>query len=301
LNEVKETLIKTIDSINLENYKGFNINNINVNSNVKNKKHTGTPIECLNIDNTECLCISSDGICDCICIQKDDIGTLSNVNFDVDYDNPDYVIGQPIVIKKLEISYDYIGLLTTIAQNTELVINKKTYNLTPTSLYNVSLIKAAPIYLFNELKGTIEFALTPFDNEVESDLIRLRVVERSREFQVSNLKINAEGVIGESSFTATADMSSLVIPTTNVIPLSNIGISNMTFIYEVCWPKVILNEKFDVKLTLDNVIPTSSYTSPIIHGNPGRFMANIDIYFTANKIVNASDETGVASFSRIKK
>jgi len=243
-------------------------------------------VKCSNIENTVCLPTLSDEMFYCISIEQDEIGTLNNVNFNVDNNNPNYVVGQPILIKKIEISYDYIGLITTTASNTEIVINKETFNLTPTLLYNVSFIKASPIYLFNELNGTIDLQLPLCRNEVESK-IRLRAIERNREFQVSNLKIVASGFIGGNSFTATADISGLVTPNTNVIPLNRLAISNITFAGNICWlnkmNRINLNEHINSNLTIEFIEPTSNYCEPLIKGNPGRFLGDVDVSFIANE------------------
>jgi hypothetical protein len=280
LNKIEKNIIKTIGSVNLERYEDVGLN---IKDNVKKEEQSKKIVKYSSIENTMCLPVFLDGVCDIITDSKDDIVTLENVNFDVDNYNPNYIIGQPITINKIEISYDYIGLVTTIARNTEITINKKTFNLTPTSLYNVNFIKAAPIYLFDELNGVINLELSPYENGVDTKMIKLRTIERNREFQVSNLKIAASGLIGENSFTATADISGLVTPTTNIIPLNRLGISSMTFIGEICCSKIVLNEKFDINLILDNIIPTSNYLPALILNNPGRFMADVDIYIVANK------------------
>lgn len=296
MNEV-ESILTTSNSTSVQDYKNLKLD---IKDNFKYEEPQHTAAKCFNIENTVCLLTLQDEILDYISIRKEDTGTLNNVNFNIDINNPNYIIGAKITVKKIELSYDFIGLVTTTASNTEIAINGETFNITPTSLYNISSIKLAPIHLFNESNGTIDLQLPPCESEIGCE-IRLRAIEKDRGFQVSNLKIAASGLIGENSFTATADISGLVTPNTNIISISKFGISNFTFAYKTCFynniKRIKLNENIDSKLILDCVEPTSNYCESLIKGKPGRFLADIDVSFIANKKVYIINKENSAVFT----
>ena len=257
-----------------------------------------TAVEVLNIQNTVCVPIYTAKISDCISMQKNSEGFLHNINFKLDTVNPNYVAGEPICIKKIDISYDFIGLAASTITNTQIVINGQTITLTPTILYNASIIPDVPVYLFNELNGDIFIQLPSYcETEIQSE-IRLVTEERDRAFQVSNLKIVASGLICGYSFTATADTSNLLTEGTNLIPLSTFHIPFITFNEKISWPRMILKEKINASLILKNITSTSNYITPSLSDDSRSFMANIDVVFTINKQLCTSHRGPVSIFTR---
>ncbi len=257
-----------------------------------------TEVEVLNIQNTVCLPIYKDKISECISMQKSSEGFLNNITFNLDTVNPNYVAGKPIFIKKIDMSYDFIGLAASTVTNTQIAINGQTLTLTPTILYDASITPDVQVYLFNELDGNIFIQLSSYcETEIESE-IKLITSERDRAFQVSNLKIVASGLIGGHSFTATADTSNLLTGGTNLISLSTFHIPVITFNGKINWPRIILKEKINANLILNNITLTSNCINPSVSGNPGSFMANVGVVFNINKQIYTSHKGPVAIFTR---
>lgn len=112
-------------------------------------------VKCASIDSAVCIPIIADQIFDSVSGQKDDLGSVSGLVFNLDSTNPNYVAGQPICIQKVGIAYDFIGLAQGVAMNTQVLIGGKTYTLTPTSLYDASTVAGTPVDMFDEMNGTI--------------------------------------------------------------------------------------------------------------------------------------------------
>jgi len=258
-------------------------------------------VSCASIENAVCLPILAEELFDSIFAEKEDIGSLSDLTFTLDSVNTNFVAGQLVCIKQIGISYDFIGLAQTVPVNSQIVINGQTFTLAPTSLFDASTVPGAPVFLFDELDGTITLRPPCCCNTPTQPGTRLREIERNRGFLVANLRIVASGVIGCNSFTATALTTNLVQPGTTIIPLSVLGISNMTFTGKVCWPnnrsRMTLDDNYATNLSVDCIIPTSNFIAPETTGVPGRFTANIDLSFTAGRRLFVSDKQAIAVFT----
>lgn len=246
-----------------------------------------------------CLPILAEQVFDRISIRKEELGSLSDLTFKLDNDNPNYHQDQPVCIKKIGISYNLIGLEESKPINLEVIVNGQTFTLKPASLYNASTVVGTTVNIFNELEGPITLQPPCCCEPQTKPGTKLRIIEKSRAFQVSGLRIVVSGVIGCIPFTATADTASLVTTGTNLIPLSKLDISDMTFIGKICWPhnktRMLLEENFDTKLNVDCIIPTTNYNE--VAGTPGNFKANIDLSFVAKKKIYVINKGVIAVFT----
>lgn len=259
-------------------------------------------VSCSCIDDAVCVPIIADELYDFVSTIREDIGSLP-FTFYLDSANPNYVNGQLICIKSIGISYDFIGLDQATATNSEIVINGQTFKLEPTSKYDATDGQGGePVYVFNELNGTITLQPPCCCNHTGKPGTRIRTSERNRGFQVANLNIIASGLIGSTVFTARADTAALITPGSTLIPLITLGIQNMTFNGKICWPnnrnRMTLNDIYVTKLGVDCITPTSNFVAGT--GCVGSFTANVDLSFIAKRILYVSHKGAIAVFTSRK-
>ncbi|WP_297425171.1 hypothetical protein [Clostridium sp.] len=259
-------------------------------------------VSCSSIGDAVCVPIIADELYDAVSTIREDIGTLSNITFYLDSANPSLVNGQLVCIRSIGITYDFIGLAQADPTNSEIVIGGQTFTLTPTSLFDASDgVGGNPVYVFDELNGTITLQPPCCCNTPTQPGIKLRTIERNRAFEVANLRIIATGIIGNTPFTACADTAALIIPGSTIIPLASLGIQNLTFSGKICWPnhrsRMTINDSYITRLGVDCIIPTSNYVAGNVLGAPGSFTANVDLLFIARRVLYASHKGAIAVFT----
>lgn len=200
----------------------------------------------------------------------------------------EYVVGDPICINKISLSYTCIGLefdglpIPVVDKRPRVFINNATTAIVA-GTDGPALCTCTGNPLFNKfafnLTDPVYCCETPQKNGVQVSLY-----EPDLDFSVCGLKIVVEGIIGDSTKPFTAEY---VAPAP--VLLSTLGFKTIDFFEKLCVPTkiddVVINEEFKTsKFSSTCAVANSNYAAPVGPAKP-TFTANVQICFEMKKAI----------------
>lgn len=270
------------------NFNKIDNTNIYVKTNCSCTPCTKSYLENSDIKNYTYSPIVGKKIYNCVTSSITDCSFNQIFKFTLNSSNSNYTDNSPICIKKIGLSYDYIGLPANVANTSQIYINGKIHKFIPKDIINVGT-KNNPIYLFNQLYSDV--SLTSECCSANKKVFKkVRISHIGNFYDISGLKLYINGYINCTPFTATSSLSQHV---SDLISLSWLGISpSLNFSTQLCYPssakRFTITEICNPKLCMDYACPITNYEHPIETQTFGTFSASVNFIFSVTSDIYIS-------------